>query len=296
MMVVEDRSVVSKLFNGVNIFLLIGITLLCILPVWYTLVVSLSDRAAVAAGDVFFWPQGITFNSYATIIEDGQFSRSFFISVQRVVLGASITFFVVLLMAYPLSKTSKEFKPRNIIMWLLIFCMLFGGGLVPWYMTMKSLGMINNIWGLVLGGGLPVFNVILVMNFFRNLPKEMEESALIDGAGPWRILFGIFLPLSTPVLATILVFTIVGHWNEFFQALVLMTKNENYPLQSYIRQVTIVLDPSKVDADTAKRLSSMSNQTLNAAKIFISMLPLLIIYPFLQKYFVKGITLGSVKG
>ncbi|WP_217592982.1 carbohydrate ABC transporter permease [Cohnella sp. GbtcB17] len=293
---VEDRSAVTRLFNGVNKVLLILITLLCILPVWYTLVVSLSDRAAVAAGDVFFWPQGLTFNSYATIIEDGQFFKSFFISVERVVLGAIIAFFVVLLMAYPLSKTAKEFKPRNILMWLLIFCMLFSGGLVPWYMTMKSLGMINNIWGLVLGGGLPVFNVILVMNFFRNLPKEMEESALIDGAGPWRILFGIFLPLSTPVMATILVFTIVGHWNEFFQAPVLMTKNENYPLQSYIRQVTIVLNPAKIDAESAKRLATMSNQTLNAAKIFISMLPLLLIYPFFQKYFVKGITLGSVKG
>ncbi|MDG0808500.1 carbohydrate ABC transporter permease [Cohnella rhizosphaerae] len=293
---VEDRSAVARLFNGVNKVLLILITLLCILPVWYTLVVSLSDRAAVAGGDVFFWPQGLTFNSYATIVEDGQFFRSFFISVERVVLGAIIAFFVVLLMAYPLSKTAKEFKPRNILMWLLIFCMLFSGGLVPWYMTMKSLGMINNIWGLVLGGGLPVFNVILVMNFFRNLPKEMEESALIDGAGPWRILFGIFLPLSTPVMATILVFTIVGHWNEFFQALVLMTKNENYPLQSYIRQVTIVLNPAKIDAESAKRLATMSNQTLNAAKIFISMLPLLLIYPFFQKYFVKGITLGSVKG
>ncbi|MFC3799508.1 carbohydrate ABC transporter permease [Cohnella sp. GCM10012308] len=293
---VEDRSAVTRLFNGVNKVLLVVITLLCILPVWYTLAVSLSDRAAVAGGDVFFWPKGLTFNSYATIIEDGQFFRSFFISVERVVLGAIIAFFVVLLMAYPLSKTAKEFKPRNILMWTLIFCMLFSGGLVPWYMTMKSLGMINNIWGLVLGGGLPVFNVILVMNFFRNLPKEMEESALIDGAGPWRILFGIFLPLSTPVMATILVFTIVGHWNEFFQALVLMTKNENYPLQSYIRQVTIVLNPAKIDAESAKRLATMSNQTLNAAKIFISMLPLLLIYPFFQKYFVKGITLGSVKG
>lgn len=295
-MMIEERSLLSRIGNGFNILLLIWITLLCILPVWYTLVVSLSDKAAVAAGQVFFWPQGFTFGSYLTIINDEQFFRSFFISVQRVLYAAVITFFVVLLMAYPLSKTSNDFKPRNVIMWLLIFCMLFSGGLIPWYMTMKNLGMINSIWGLVLGGGLPVFNVILVMNYFRNLPKEMEESALMDGAGPWRILFGIFLPLSTPVLATILVFTIVGHWNEFFQALVLMTKNENYPLQSYIRQVALVIDPSKMDAESAKRLTTLSNQTLNAAKIFISMLPLLVIYPFFQKYFVKGITLGSVKG
>lgn len=293
---VEERSLLSKAGNGLNVLLLILITLLCLLPVWYTLVVSLSDKAPVAAGQVFVWPKQFTWNSYVTIMEDAQFFRSFWISVQRVIYGAAVTFIVVLLMAYPLSKSSAEFKPRNVIMWLLVFCMLFSGGLVPWFMTMRDLGLTNNIWGLVLGGGLPVFNVILVMNYFRNLPKEMEESALMDGAGPWRILFGIFLPLSTPVMATILIFTIVGHWNEFFQALVLMTKNENYPLQSYIRQVTVAINTSQMDAEAAKRMTSLSNQTLNAAKIFISMLPLLVIYPFFQKYFVKGITLGSVKG
>ncbi|MFC4102651.1 carbohydrate ABC transporter permease [Paenibacillus xanthanilyticus] len=293
---VEERSLLSKIGNGLNVVLLILITLLCLLPVWYTLVISLSDKAPVAAGQVFAWPKQFTLGSYRAIMEDPQFFRSFWISVQRVAYGALITFIVVLLMAYPLSKSSEEFKPRNLIMWLLIFCMMFSGGLVPWFMTMRDIGLINNIWGLVLGGGLPVFNVILVMNYFRNLPKEMEESALMDGAGPWRILLGIYLPLAKPVMATILIFTIVGHWNEFFQALVLMNKNENYPLQSYIRQVAVVVNTSQMDAETAKRMTSLSNQTLNAAKIFISMLPLLVIYPFFQKYFVKGITLGSVKG
>lgn len=293
---VEEKSIFSKMFNGLNVSILIFITVLCIFPVWYMFVVSISDKAAVSAGNVFFWPIGFTLAAYEQIIQDAQFFRSLAISVTRVFLGAITTFVVVVLMAYPLSKTSREFKPRNIIMWFLIFAMLFNGGLVPWYMTMKTLGMTNNIWGLVLGGGLPVFNVILVMNFFRNLPKELEESAIMDGAGPWRILIHIFIPLSKPVLATILVFTIVYHWNEFFQALVLMTKNDNYPLQTYIKQVMVVTDPSKIDAESAKRLTSTSNQTLNAAKIFISMLPLLVIYPFFQKYFVKGITLGSVKG
>ncbi|MDQ6420941.1 carbohydrate ABC transporter permease [Paenibacillus sp. LHD-117] len=293
---ITERSVASRLFNGLNIILLVVIMLLCLAPVWYTLSISLSDKAAAAAGQVFLWPKGITLGSYATIMEDSQFFQSFWISVQRVVYGAGIAFFIILLMAYPLSKNAKEFKPRNVIMWLLVFAMLFNGGLVPWYLTMQSLGMINNIWGLVLGGGLPVFNVILVMNYLRNMPKEMEESAMIDGAGPWRILFSICLPLSVPVLATILVFTIVYHWNEFFQALVLMNKSDLYPLQSYIKQVAVVIDPTTMDAETVKQMSVLSNQTLNAAKIFISMLPLLVIYPFLQKYFVKGITLGSVKG
>ncbi|GMK42393.1 protein LplC [Paenibacillus sp. CCS19] len=293
---VTERSITSRLFNGLNLALLIVMMLLCLLPVWYTLSISLSDKASAAAGQVFLWPKGFTWGSYATIMKDDQFFQSFWISIQRVVYGAVIAFFVILLMAYPLSKSSKEFKPRNIIMWLLVFAMLFNGGLVPWYLTMQSLGMINNIWGLVLGGGLPVFNVILVMNYLRNMPKEMEESAMIDGAGPWRILFSVCLPLSVPVLATIMVFTIVYHWNEFFQALVLMNKAEHYPLQSYIRQVAVVIDPTKMDEETVKRMSDLSNQTLNSAKIFISMLPLLVIYPFLQKYFVKGITLGSVKG
>lgn len=293
---VEERSFISKTLNGFNAGVLVFITLLCLYPVWYTLVVSLSSKAAVAAGEVFFWPSGFTLSSYKLIVEDMQFFNSFLISLERVVLGSSITFFIVLLMAYPLAKNAKEFGLRNVIMWLLIFCMLFNGGLVPWFITMKSLGMVNNIWGLVLGGGLPVFNVILVMNFFRNLPKELEESAIVDGAGPWRILFHIFMPLSKPVMATILVFTIVYHWNEFFQALVLMTKTENYPLQSYLRQVTIITDPSNMDAESAMRLATTSNQTLNAAKIFVTMLPLLIVYPFFQRYFVKGITLGSVKG
>jgi putative aldouronate transport system permease protein len=293
---VEERSFISKFFNGFNVFLLILITLLCIYPVWYMLVVSFSDKSAVAAGQVFLWPKDFTIAAYRLILDDIQFFKSFGISVTRVILGTITTFVVVVLMAYPLSKTSREFKPRNIIMWILIFAMLFNGGLVPWYMTMKALGLTNNIWGLVLGGGLPVFNVILVMNFFRNLPKELEESAIMDGAGPWRILLNIFLPLSKPVLATILVFTIVYHWNEFFQAMVLMTKNDQYPLQTYIRSLTVVTDLSSMDAESAKLLTSTSNQTLNAAKIFISMLPLLVIYPFFQKYFVKGITLGSVKG
>jgi multiple sugar transport system permease protein/putative aldouronate transport system permease protein len=180
-------------------------------------------------------------------------------------------------------------------MWFLIFAWLFSGGLIPWYQTMKSIGMTNNIWGLVLGNSLPIFNVIVAVNFFRNLPKEIEEAALIDGAGPWQTFLQIYLPLSKPMIATITLFSMVYHWNEFFNGLVLSTRQAYYPLQTYIQQMIVVIDTTYMTQDQLQMLNEISNQTLNAAKIFIAMIPILLIYPLLQRYFITGFTLGSVK-
>ncbi|NOU72907.1 ABC transporter permease subunit [Paenibacillus sp. LMG 31458] len=294
---VNETTTASKIFDVILIILLAAIALLCVLPLWYTLMVSLSEKSAAAAGIVRLWPIGLNVVSYQQIMRDSAFFQSFWVSIQRVVLGASLSFIVTVLMAYPLSKSTKDFRLRNILMWVLVFTMLFNGGLIPLYQTVKAYGLIDNIWVLVLSGGVPMFNVILVINFFRSLPKELEEAALVDGAGPWYTLFKLFLPLSVPVLATITLFSIVGHWNEFFSGLVFMTKPDNYPLQTYIRQMVVQMDPSQMnnDPETLKRLSEISNQTLNAAKIFIAMLPILVVYPFLQRFFIHGITLGSVK-
>lgn len=292
---VRDTTLSSKIADIIIIIILLIGALSCILPIWYTLCVSLSEKSAAAAGMVKLWPIGFNFNSYEQIIGDRKFFNSFWTSVKRVILAGGINFIVTVLMAYPLSKEKKEFPLRNVFMWILIFCMLFNGGLIPWYITVRSYGLINSIWALVLAGGLPIFNVILVVNYFRNLPKELEEAALIDGAGPWYILFKIFVPLAIPVLATVTLFTIVNHWNEFFHGLVLMAKEERYPLQTYIQQLVVVIDTSAMTEDQYKRISELSNQTLNAAKVFIAMIPVLIIYPFLQRYFIHGITLGSVK-
>ncbi|MCM3269919.1 carbohydrate ABC transporter permease [Paenibacillus elgii] len=294
---VKESTTVSKVFDVILILVLVSVALLCVLPIWYTLMVSLSEKSAAAAGIVRLWPIGANLVSYQQIMRDSEFFLSFWVSVKRVVLGASLSFIVTVLMAYPLSKSNRDFRLRNILMWVLVFALLFNGGLIPLYQTVKAYGLIDSIWVLVLSGGLPIFNVILVMNFFRNLPKELEEAALVDGAGPWYTLFVLFIPLSVPVLATVSLFSIVGHWNEFFSGLVFMTKPENYPLQTYIRQMVVQIDPAQfnTDSETLKRLNEISNQTLNAAKIFIAMLPILIVYPFLQKFFIHGITLGSVK-
>lgn len=292
---VKGKSVGRKIFVAVNFVILTLLVLSCLLPLWYTLCVSLSGKAAVAGGLVSFWPVDFTLSSYQAIIKDMGFLRSAFVSLQRVVFGTVFSLAVMLLMAYPLSKNKREFKYRNIFMWILIFCFLFNGGLVPWYITMKNYGLINTMSGLVLCGGVPVFHVILVMNFFRNIPKSLEEAAVVDGAGPWKILAQIILPISKPVIATVALFTIVNYWNEFFQGLVLATSEEMYPLQTYIQQMVVTLNMSNMSLEQYQKMSQLSNEGLNAAKIFVAMIPVLLIYPFLQKYFISGITLGAVK-
>lgn len=292
---VSNTRISSRVADGLLIIILVAAAFLCVLPLWYTLCVSLSEKSAAAAGLVKLWPVGFNFNSYIQIIGDNRFFNSFWISIQRVFLGGALNFIVTVMMAYPLSKSNKDFTGRNVLMWILIFTMLFNGGLIPWYQTVKSLGLINSIWALVLGSSVPVFNVILVVNFFRNLPKELEEAALVDGAGPWYMLLRIFMPLSVPVLATVTLFSIVYHWNEFFNGLVLTTRQDKYPLQTYIQQMVIVINTANMTEDQYKKLNELSNQTLNSAKIFIAMIPILLVYPFLQRYFITGITLGSVK-
>jgi multiple sugar transport system permease protein/putative aldouronate transport system permease protein len=257
--------------------------------------VSLSDKAAVAGGMVRLFPVGFNLTSYYEIIKDPKFFSSFWISIQRVIIGGSAGLVCTILMAYPLSKNTREFPLRNVFMWVLVFCMLFNGGLIPWYLTVKNLGLLDTIWALSFSGGLGVFNVILMMNFFRNLPKELEEAALVDGAGPWYILYRLFVPMSKPVIATVSLFLAVGHWNEFFQGLVLMSKPERFPLQTYIQQLVVRLDTTNMTTEQLITYSLLSNRSLNAAKIFVAMIPILMIYPFLQRYFISGITLGSVK-
>lgn len=292
---IKSKSLGSRIFDISNIVFLGFLTFSCFYPLWYTFCISISDKSAANAGLVTIFPIGFSLSSYKEIMGDKLFFNSFWNSIQRTVLGTLFTMVVILMMAYPLSKTSKVFRQRNIFMWILVFCMLFNGGLIPWYITMQKYHLINNIWALVLGNGLPVFYVILVMNFFRNLPRDIEEAAYVDGAGPWRILFEIFIPCSLPVIATVALFTSVYHWNEFFNGLVLMNTSDKYPLQTYIQQIVVNMPTGNMTPDEYKRLAVLSNKTLNGAKVFIAMIPMLVVYPFLQKYFISGIMIGAVK-
>ncbi|MEK3662976.1 carbohydrate ABC transporter permease [Paenibacillus sp. FSL H8-0261] len=272
----------------------LAFALSCLIPLVNLVAISFSDNAAASANLVSIFPVNPTFSSYEKLLSDSQFWRSFMISVERVVLGLLVNMVLMILTAYPLSKSSRVFTGQKIYMNLVIFAMLFSGGLIPTFMVVKELNLLDSIWSLILPGAVPIGNVILLMNAFRAVPKSLEEAANIDGASQWRILGTIYLPIVLPTLATVTLFTIVGHWNDYFGALVYINKTANYPLQTYIQQLSVevqnITDPEKL-----LELAKVSNKTLNAAKIVVSTLPLLLIYPFMQKYFVSGIVVGSVK-
>jgi len=293
---VENITWSRRTFIAFNYTFLIGLALLCLLPLVHVLAVSLSSSGAATAGLVKLWPVDFTWKSYEFALSKPEFLRSFVVSLQRVALGTMVNMTLAILIAYPLSKETSVFRLRTFYAWYFVITILFHGGLIPWYMTIKWTGLLGSMWALILPGAVPVFNVILLLNFFRGLPRELEESALVDGAGQWTTLWKIFVPLSLPALATIGLFTVVGHWNSWFDGLILMKHPDQYPLQSYLQTVVIQGDTSLMGFDNIEDLALISERTARAAQIFIGALPILCVYPFLQRFFVSGIVLGSVKG
>ena len=286
---------VKRLISRVIIWtVVIILTLSCLLPLINMIAISFSGSDAVAANEVGFWPKDFTVVTYKKLLEDAQFWRSFLISIGRVALGLLINMFFTVSMAYPLSKSKLRFPAREVYIKFVIFAMLFSGGIIPLFMVVSNLHLTNTIWSLVLPGAVPVFNVILLINFFKGVPESLDEAARIDGASPIQILVQIYLPVSLPALATVALFSNVNHWNDYFSGLIYMSKSAMYPLQTYIQQLTV--DITQVtDAEQLKQMASMNNRTFNATKIVVSTIPLLIIYPFLQKYFVSGMVIGAVK-
>jgi putative aldouronate transport system permease protein len=224
------------------------------------------------------------------------FYHSILVTLKRVGIGVPINMLLTILVAYPLSKESSVFKSRSIYAWIFVITIIFNGGLIPLYMVVKTTNILDSIWALILPGAVPVFNVILLLNFFRGLPKELEEAAVMDGAGHWTVLWRIYLPLSMPALATITLLTTVMHWNSWFDGLIFMNSPEHYPLQSYLQTTVIQQNTLSVVNDTGSLdLSKISDRTARAAQVILGALPILLVYPFLQRFFVKGIVLGSVK-
>ncbi|MDG0790290.1 carbohydrate ABC transporter permease [Cohnella ginsengisoli] len=291
-----NRSAGYRLFALFNYVFLSLVALSCILPIIHVLAISFSSASAVTAGEVKLWPVDFTSASYENVFGKPAFIAASWVSLQRVALGVPLSMLLITLLAYPLSKDNKQFRFRTLYVWLLVFTMLFSGGLIPYYIAVKETGLIDSLWALVLPSAVQVFNVVLLLNFFRNLPKELEESAKLDGANHWTILWRIYVPVSLPALATVMLFTIVYHWNSWFDGLIFMNRPENYPLQTFLQVNIIVKDLSQMTAQEAELYFKVNDRTGRAAQIFAASLPILLAYPFLQRFFMKGIVLGSVKG
>ncbi|MHA6480889.1 carbohydrate ABC transporter permease [Paenibacillus sp. strain BS8-2] len=288
-------SASGRVFNIANSVFLLALALLCLLPLVNVLAVSLSSSTAASSGMVKLWPVEFTLKSYEFVMQKPEFLRAFGVSLERVAIGTVLNMLLTITLAYPLSKEPAAFSGRLFYVWFFVVTMLVGGGLIPWYLIIQKLNLLGSIWALVLPGAVNVFNVVLLLNFFRGLPKELEEAAFVDGAGHWIILWRIFVPLSMPALATLILFTMVGHWNSWFDGLILMNTPDKYPLQSYLQTVVINRDLSLVTMADAGTLASVSDRTLKGAQIFLAALPIICVYPFLQRFFIKGVVMGSVK-
>jgi putative aldouronate transport system permease protein len=283
-----------------------GLCLACLIPFIHVMALSFSHKVPATKYLVKLLPldfnedtkiihTGLNLSSYAFVLTKPEFVSSFIVSLKRVVLSSILTMSTIILAAYPLSKTKQEFTGRTVYTWFIVMTMLLSGGLVPWYMVIKTTGLLDTIWALVIPGMAPAYSIVLLLNFFRSVPKSLEESAFLDGAGYYTILWRIYIPLSLPSIVTLLLFTIVGNWNAWFDGLILMQLPSNYPLQSYLQTLIESTSSTIFQRARAELLKQISDRTVKAAQIFIGALPMLLLYPFLQRYFMMGIVLGSVK-
>lgn len=284
-------SLSRKIFVFCNTVFLVTVALLCLLPLINLLAISFSGKSAANSGIVTFWPVDFTPLAYIKTFGNNNFVRSMGIALLRTSLGTLLSMFVITTAGYALS---KEFRGRTVLMWFFVFTMLFSGGLIPSYMVNTSLGLKNNFLVYILPGAFGCYNLILIMNFFKSIPKALEEAALIDGASFFTVLRKIYLPLSKAGLATVALFIMVGNWNEWFTGILYMSDTKNYPLASFLQVIVVQGNKQDLAMDPASA-TAMSERTIKAAQVFIGALPILLVYPFLQKYFVKGIVMGAVK-
>ncbi|MGI6172742.1 MAG: carbohydrate ABC transporter permease [Christensenellales bacterium] len=284
---------VFPIINSVVLFLL---AFLCLFPFVHLLALSFSSASAANMGSVWLLPVSFTTSAYKVILGKTEFWRAALVSLRRLLLGVPIQMLMTILAAYPLSKPKSRFRFRGFFTWLFFITMLVGGGMIPDYLLVRQLGMMDTIWALVVPCALPVYNMVILMNFYRHLPSEIEEAAIVDGENQWNIMWKIWTPLALPCIATLTLFSVVGHWNAWFDGIIYMNMPDNYPLQSYLRTVIQKVDTTDLSIENWRELSGQSERTMKACQIIVASIPVLVFYPFAQRYFVTGITLGGVKG
>lgn len=269
--------------------ILILVGLVCVVPLFYVLSVSLMPMSEVLkSGGLVIIPRHITFGAYQELFRQDYIPRAFYVTLFITVVGTAINLILTILLAYPLSR--RYLPGRSGLLLYIVFTMLFNGGMIPTYLIVKQFGLIDQVWALIIPNAVWTFNTLVMKSYFESIPEEMFESAKMDGAGECTILIRILIPLSLPVIMTILLFYMVGHWNEFFQAILYITKRELFPLQVIVRQ--IILQSSMTENVDI----TIPTQTLQSAVVIFACLPVIAVYPFIQKYFTKGVMLGAIKG
>lgn len=281
----------GRVFDVVNVVLLSAIGIVALIPFVYVIAGSFATELELATRSFFVWPETFSLRAYESILTSPTFLRAMITTIAVTAVGTLLQLFLTASMAYPLSK--GNLPARRTLLSLIVFTMVFSGGMIPTFLVVKDLGLLDTYWALILPLAINPFSLIIIKNFFEQLPGELEESAKIDGANEMQALWSIILPLSKPVLATFALFYAVGIWNDFMSPLLYLNDNSMWTLQMFLRQVTVATDLSMLEADPNQMPPA---QGIKFAVIVVATLPILLFYPFLQKHFAKGMLIGSVKG
>ncbi|MCR2805174.1 carbohydrate ABC transporter permease [Paenibacillus soyae] len=285
----------ERVFDAIVYAIAAVIMIIVLYPLVYVVSASFSDPSKVLSGDVWLLPKGISLDAYTSIMDNDKIWRGYLNSIIYTVVGTVINILMTLLAAYPLSR--PDLPGRNGFMVLITLTMFFGGGLIPTYLLVKDLGMVNTMWALIIPGAIATYNLIVMRTYFQtSIPWELQEAAHMDGCSNWRLLLSIILPLSKPIIAVMVLFYAVGHWNSFFPALIYLQNEELHPLQLVLREILMISQSAFEGGSIGLEKQILLAETIKFAVIIISSLPVLIMYPFVQKHFVKGVMIGSIKG
>ena len=285
-------EIITKMF-------LVVVMIVIIYPVYFVLVASFSDPIYVNSGEMLFWPKGFTLLGYQRVFKDSRIWNGYRNTIMYTVLGTILGVVATMLAAYSLSR--KDLPGRKNIMFLFIFTMYFSGGMIPYYLVVKGLGLVNSRTLMILSGAVSVYNIIIARSFLEaNIPEELKDAASIDGCGNARFFAQIVIPLSKAVIAVIALYLAVSYWNSYFNAMIFLTDTDKYPLQLYLRQILLTVSESasmdsSLDPQALIQLQQMG-QVIKYGVIVVATVPIICVYPFIQKYFVKGVMIGSVKG
>ena len=289
----KKKKTGELIFDFIIYFILIVMTLVCFYPVWYVLVASFTDSTELVKNPGFLlWPSKFVGEAYRMVFQNPLFMNAFMNSIKILIIALPINIVLTLLCGYFMSCTGMMWKKQ--VNFLIMFTMFFGGGLIPGYLNIRSLGLYNTIWALVLPGALSVYNAIICKTAIEAVPESLKESAYIDGANDFQVIFKIILPLIKPTLAVLLLYYGVGHWNSWFQASIYIKDNVKLPVQNILR--SILLANQDLAGSSTSDTYNAYEETIKYAAIVISTFPILCVYPFLQKYFTKGVMIGAVKG